>query len=68
MRQSMMTVMALAAFGAMVATAQAENQTPQSSNRFTSCQEAERGANRTPLANETRLIEAATEAGGRPAI
>jgi hypothetical protein len=28
MRQFMMTVMALAAFGAMVATAQAENQTP----------------------------------------
>jgi hypothetical protein len=28
MRQSMMTVMALVVFGAMVATAQAENQTP----------------------------------------
>jgi hypothetical protein len=28
MRQFMITVMALAAFGAMVATAQAENQTP----------------------------------------
>ena len=30
MRQFMMTVMALAAFGAMMATAQAENQTPSS--------------------------------------
>jgi hypothetical protein len=43
MRQSTMTVMALAAFGTMVMTAQAENQT-QSSNRFTSSQEADRVA------------------------
>jgi hypothetical protein len=34
MRQFMMTMMALVAFGAMVAAAQAENQTPPGATKF----------------------------------